>query len=357
MPDTWRLVDTGLASPARNIALNRALLEARAADEIASTLRFARSTRCALVAARHSPAQELDLDYCREQRIAQQRRLTGGPAVYVDERQLVWELYLHRRDVGSTTLHALGRRICHAAATAISALGVDARLRNRSEIEVDGRALGHGGFAIEGDAILFQGVLLLDTDPDTPFAVLRTPWSGAAAANAESGKRVTSLGRALGRKPDARSVKANLAEAFESEFGVEFRDADLGLSEHARCEAAMPAIDARDWLGHTAGAASEAPLLAAVHRAAAGALEVAVIYERAARTVRRAWFTGGTRFEPARLLPDLEAALCDVPLARVAARVEWFFGSRTIDAGGFSAADFVAGVKRAIRQPLLADNS
>ena len=39
MKPTWRVIDTGLRRAAENIALNRALLEARQADEIPSTLR------------------------------------------------------------------------------------------------------------------------------------------------------------------------------------------------------------------------------------------------------------------------------------------------------------------------------
>src|SRR5688572_19366687 len=99
MPDTWRLLDTGLASAGRNIALNRALLEARNADEIGSTLRFVRYAPCALLASGHSAAQELDTSACAADSLAVQRRITGGAAWYADERQLGWELYLHRRDV------------------------------------------------------------------------------------------------------------------------------------------------------------------------------------------------------------------------------------------------------------------
>ena len=358
MSENWRLVDTGLASPARNVALNRALLEARGAEEIASTLRFARATRCVLIAARDSAAQALDLDYCREHGIAQQRRITNGAPLYVDERQLTWELYLHRREVGAVSLHALGRRICHAAAAALSALGVDARLRDRCQIEIDGRVVAEGGFAVESEAILFQSRLTLDAAPESVLGVSRTPWSfDAAAITAAAAKRVTSLALALGRKPDAGAVKANLVEAFESEFGVEFREGDLGLSEHSRCEAALPAIESRDWLDCGSESAAEVPLLAASHRARSGELSAAVLYERATRTVRRAWFTAGCAFKPLRLHADLEAALCDVPLARVASRVESFFGSRTVDSGGCTPADFVAVVKRAVRQPLIADKS
>lgn len=356
MAEHWRYVDTGLASPVRNIALNRALLEARAADEIPSTLRFARSTPSVWLGARDSAAQALDLDYCRGRGIALARGITGGAATYVDERHLLWELYLHRRDVGGATLHALGRRICHAASAALSALGLDARLRGRSEIEIEGRTVAVGGFAVERDAILFQAVLRLGAEPATSLAVLRTPWSGDAAALASAAAtRLTDLAAALGRSPDVRAVKANFVEAFECEFGVELREGEPGLSEHARCEAALPAIESGDWLDHAARPAADAPLLSASLRAAAGTLTAAVVYERATRTLSRVWITGGCAFEPRRLCADLEAALCGVPLDRIASRVDAFFGSRPVDAGGYNAADFAEVVKRAARAPLLAE--
>jgi lipoate-protein ligase A len=358
MAENWRVVDTGLASPVRNIALNRALLEARAADEIPSTLRFARFTRCVLIGARHSRAQELDLEYCRQHAIALQRRITSGPACYVDERQLVWELYLHRRDLGDTNLHALGRRICHAAATALSAFGIDARIRERAQIEVDGRALASGGFAVDRDAILFQSMLTLDAQPACTLGVLRTPWSGDAESIAGAAtKRLTSLSLALGTAAEPRRVKQNLAEAFESEFDVEFRDADPGLSEHARCETAMAAIDTRAWIEHVAAPASDAPLLAATHGSGAAALAVALTYSRGTGTIRRVWITSPCPFTPARVGADFEAALTDVPLTGLERAVKGFFGSRVVDCGEHTPADFIAVLNRAVRQPVLAGNS
>jgi lipoate-protein ligase A len=357
MAENWRLLDTGLASPARNIALNRALLEARAADEIPSTLRFARFTRCVLIGASHSAAQELDLDYCRQHGIAVQRRITSGPACYVDERQLVWELYLHRRELRDTDLHALGRRICHAAATALSAFDIDARFRDRAQIEVQGRALASGGFAIERDAIVFQATLTLEAQPACTLGVLRTAWSGDAEATAgAAASRLTSLNLALGSAADAGCVKQNLTEAFESEFDVEFRDADLGLSEHVRCEAAMAAIDTRDWIEHVAAPVSDAPLHTATHGTGAGALAVALTYSRATGMIRQVWITSPCPFTPARLCADFEAALTNVPLTGLDRRVEEFFGSRPVDCGGYTSADFITVLTRAVRQPLLADN-
>ena len=120
MSEMWRVIDTGLRSAAQNIALNRALLEARQAEEIPSTLRFLRFTPSALLGYHQNTEQELNLDYCKANHIAVQRRITGGGAIYCDETQLGWELYLHQRDVGTFDMRAIAKRICHAAASAIS---------------------------------------------------------------------------------------------------------------------------------------------------------------------------------------------------------------------------------------------
>src|SRR2546421_8801501 len=134
MSAIWRLLDTGLALPARNIALNRALLEARGADEIPSTLRFARSTRCVVLGYLESAEQVLDVGFCRVHGIPIQRRLTSSPAAYLDERQLLWELYVHRRELGASELRTVVRRICHAAATALAAFRIDAHYRGPGDI-------------------------------------------------------------------------------------------------------------------------------------------------------------------------------------------------------------------------------
>src|SRR3989344_2422048 len=89
--DHWRVIDTGLRPAAQNIALNRALLEARQAEEIPSTLRFLRFTPSALLGYHQSADQEFNLEYCREHGITVQRRITGGGAIYFDETQIGWE--------------------------------------------------------------------------------------------------------------------------------------------------------------------------------------------------------------------------------------------------------------------------
>jgi lipoate-protein ligase A len=351
--ENWRLLDSGLASPARNIALNRALLEAREADESASTLRFARTTRCVLLGHDAVAAEALDLAYCGSERIAVQRRITGGPTCYLDERQLVWDLYLHRRDLPALDLRALAKRICHAAATGLSALGVDARFRSRSDIEVEGRTLASGGCAIDGNGVLFQAALYVDMDPGEAVRPLRMP-SGALGeeVRAATCARLTTLKQALGRAPDVRRVKQNLLEAFESEFDVEFREDDLNLAEQARYETALEQIDTVGWADHVSASTPSLHWVQARHETHAGTLRLAAGIDGRAQTIRQLRFLGTPHVTPARTIADLEAALHDIPLDRVLQRIEWFFASRDADLHGLTAPDFVSVVRRAIRQPL-----
>ena len=105
MPESsvvWRLIDTGLRPAAQNMAINRAMLDAHQQGAIPHTLRFLRFTPCALLGFHQSAEQELRTDYCAEHGIEIQRRITGGGAIYFDETQIGWELYLDKKTLGSS---------------------------------------------------------------------------------------------------------------------------------------------------------------------------------------------------------------------------------------------------------------
>ena len=353
----WRVIDTGLRPAAQNIALNRALLEARRAEEIPSTLRFLRFAPCALLGHHQSAEQEFNLDYCRANHVTVQRRITGGGASYCDEDQVGWELYLHRRDVGTTDMQAISRRICHAAATAISALGVDARYRPRNDIEVDGRKISGTGGAFDGDALLFQGTLLVDFDVEKMLRAQRiTADKLSDRTIAAARERVASLKELLGRKPDMALIRRYITEAFESEFDAEFSEGDLTLSEHARYQVALREVDTPDWVNLVARPVSAMPILEAAQRFAGGTLRASVIFDTTTQTIRQVWFSGDVFVNPRRTMADLEAALRDRSVDRLAPTVERFFASRPADMRSLAPADFITVVRLAVTQLLLAKN-
>jgi lipoate-protein ligase A len=350
----WRVVDTGLRPAAQNIAWNRALLEARQAEEIPSTLRFLRFKPCALLGYHQSVEQELNLGYCRAHGIEVQRRITGGGAIYFDEGQLGWELYLHRRDVGTGDMQAIARRICHAAAAAISALGVDAKFRPRNDIEVGGRKISGTGGAFDGDALLYQGTLLVEFDVARMLRVLRIPaekLSDKAIASARD--RVVSLAGLLGRAPPFEEIRRNIREAFEDEFGIAFDDAEPGLTEEARYRAALAEIDHPDWVHLVARPAADLPILDAMQKFEGGLLRASLTFDRSTGLIRQVWFTGDMFVNPPRAINDLEAALRDTAADRLEANVRAFFAGRSIDMLSLKPDDFITVVRLALGAPTI----
>jgi lipoate---protein ligase len=357
MSEMWRMIDTGLRPAAQNIALNRALLEARQAEEIPSTLRFLRFAPSALLGYHQSAEQELDLDYCGANNITIQRRITGGGAIYFDETQLGWELYLHRRELGTSDMQAIAKRICHAAAAAISALGVDARYRPRNDIEVDGKKISGTGGAFDGDALLYQGTLLIDFDVGKMLRVLRIPaekLSDKAIASAR--ERVASLKDLLGRRPDLALIRRNLTEAFESEFDVEFQESDLTLTEHRRYQTALAEIDTDDWIHLVRRPASDMPLYEAAQKFAGGVLRASLTYDRLTHRIKQVWFTGDIFVSPRRTVADLEAALHDTSVERFEHNVRVFFAGRQTDMLALTPDDFIAVIRLAVKQPIVASS-
>ena len=357
MSESWRVIDTGLRPAAQNIALDRALLEARRAEEIPSTLRFLRFAPSALLGYQQSAEQEFNLDYCKAHNIAIQRRITGGGAVYFDETQLGWELCLHQRDIGTSDMQAIAKRICHAAATAVSALGVDARFRPRNDIEVDGRKISGTGGAFDGDALLYQGALLIDFDIEAMLRVLRIPaekLSDKAIASAR--ERVASLKDLLGRRPDLALVKHNLTEAFESEFGVEFHEGDLTLTEYQRYRTALAEIETPDWINLVRRPASDMPVYESAQKIASGMLRASLTYDRLTHRIKQVWFAGDMFVNPRRAIADLEAALHDTPAERIEHNIRVFFAGRRVDMRSLTPEDFIAVVRLAVKQPIAASS-
>lgn len=354
MSEMWRVIDTGLRPAAQNIALNRALLEARQANEIPSTLRFLRFAPSALLGYHQSAEQELNLDYCKAHNIAIQRRITGGGATYTDDTQLDWELYLHQRDVGTWDMQAIAKRICHAAASAISALGVDARFRPRHDIEVDGRKISASCGVFDDNALLYQGVLLIDVDMSVMLRVLRAPAKLSEEATASARERVASLQDLLGYRPDSTLIKRYLTEAFESEFDIEFEEDDLTLTEHARYRTALAEIDTADWVHLVKRAVADTPIYEAAHKFSGGTLTASLIYDRPRHRVKQIRFSGDIRVSPRRTIADLEAALSDTSVERLEHNVNAFFAGHKVDMAALKADDFVAVIRLAVKQPIVA---
>ncbi|OBS10174.1 lipoate--protein ligase family protein [Acidihalobacter prosperus] len=346
----WRVIDTGLRRPAENFAINQALLSCHQAGKSPHTLRFLRFTPSALVGFHQNVEQELRIDYCQAQDIDIQRRLTGGGALYFDETQLGWELYLDKRTLGTADMGAIASRICTAAASGISSLGVDAHFRPRNDIEVDGRKISGTGGAFDGDSILYQGTLLIEFDVEKMLKVLRIPaekLSDKAISSAR--ERVVNLGELLGSAPSMSRVQQAMTEAFAQEFGVRFESAsEMNVCEQGAYADALAEIDSPEWVFQHNRPIDEAPMLESVYRSEGGLMRACVAVDRSRNHLKQVWITGDFFVSPNRLVLDLEAALKDTPITALEDNVNGFFAGTQTQMLRLTPGDFIKLIRLAV---------
>ncbi|MDH5256445.1 MAG: lipoate--protein ligase family protein [Gammaproteobacteria bacterium] len=361
---TWRMIDTGVRPAAQNMALNRAILEAHQEGKIPHTLRFLQFKPSALLGFHQSAEQELRIDYCKENNIDIQRRMTGGGAIYFDETQIGWELYLDKKALGTADMSAIAKKICEAAADGISRLGVDAKFRPRNDIEVDGKKVSGTGGAFDGDSILYQGTLLVDFDVEKMMKILRIPaekLSDKAISSARD--RVANLKDLLGEAPSMALVKKHISEAFAEAFDVEFEENDvltdlptdsltemLTKEEQELYEEALSEIDTDEWVYQLNSPASELPIAQGIYKCKGGLIRASISFDKQKNMIKQVWLTGDYFVTPRRTVNDLEATLKEIPADQMETKVNAFFEQTEAEMMMLEAADFIAAINLALDQ-------
>jgi len=344
MAGSFRVIDTGLRDGRFNIALDLAMLELRQAGTIPDSIRFIHFLPSALVGRHQELSTELDLDYCREHGISTGRRITGGGAIYLDERQLGWALVFGRGTLGGAALGEVARAICEAAASGLSRLGVDARFRPRNDIEVGGRKIsGTGGF-YDGDTLIYQGTVLVDLDPAAMLGALRVPRAKMAKRGLDSAaQRVVTLRELLGdATPSIAEVQAALLRGFEEQLGLRPEPGVLTAAEEALARKLHDSEIGRDeFVAEIDGPRGGGAVQIGVHTSAGGTITSYVRREGAGgRRIGQVLITGDFFVAPPRLVFDLESHLRGTEIDALGPAVDAFFAAHPVGALSVTAADF-----------------
>lgn len=121
--------------------------------------------------------QEVDLAACRELRIPVFRREVGGGAVYLDGRQIFFQLVLHRDNpLAAGDKPQFYRRLLQPVVDTYTDLGVPSRFKPVNDIVTEaGRKISGTGVAEIGDYLVLVGNLIADFDYETMTRILRVP--------------------------------------------------------------------------------------------------------------------------------------------------------------------------------------
>ena len=168
-----RVIDFGRVTPLRSQTLWHAVAFGVSAGQPA-TLSFARPSAPYVSLGYLRDAAEVDHEYCAEHGLPVYRRMVGGGPVYLDDRQLLFQICLPAHTVSPSRRDAL-RTLLEPAVTAFRAAGIGADLDDDGEIcRGDRKICGHGAGQIE-DAVVVCGNLIEAFDYTRATGVLALP--------------------------------------------------------------------------------------------------------------------------------------------------------------------------------------
>jgi lipoate-protein ligase A len=109
-------------------------------------------------------------------------------------------------------------------------LGVQAQFKPVNDILVSGRKISGSAQTRKWDVVLQHGTLMVDTDFEAMFDVLKPTRKGRGSDS------VTSLAQVLDKTPSMEKVKKALVDGFASEFDVEIIKGSLTRFEEKTIE-------------------------------------------------------------------------------------------------------------------------
>jgi lipoate-protein ligase A len=224
------------------MALDRVLLERRAAGLCRATLRLYSWSRPTVSLGRFQPASDVDDDACVRRGFDVVRRPTGGRGVLHDD-EVTYSVVAATSDGVPRGVAASYRLLSAALAEAYRSLGVPAELTPRSrgragagacymhatqaDLSLGAAKLSGSAQVWHGDAVLQHGSFVISRDVEAEADVLRMGEEGAK----ELASAAVTLEDALGTRPSRGEVAAAAVRGFEHALGVSFEPEELTTAE------------------------------------------------------------------------------------------------------------------------------
>jgi len=294
------------------------------------------------------PEQEVDLAMCQQHAIPVFRREVGGGAVYLDGEQLFYQLVIHKDNpLVPAGWEAFYRRFLQAPIDAYRALGIPAQYRPVNDIIANGRKISGNGAAEIGDYYILVGNLIVDFNYAMMARVLKVPdekFRDKVYHTLQD--NLSTVRRELGSAPPRDELWDLLAAKFAEVLGPLEVETTVDAAWRAEADTQGQRLLSDDWLyarerpqaGRKVTIRSGVQVWHKVFKAPGGLIRAtAEVQDGLLAAVS---LSGDFFFYPARLLPDLEAALAGVRVEQVEAAVARFYAEQQIESPGVTPADF-----------------
>jgi len=241
--EKWRVLIHGTGDAFTNMAIDEALLISGK-----PTLRLYRWKPSAIsIGYFQSMEEEVNLEECTRQGIDVVRRITGGGAVYHDERgEITYSLVCPQQMVPVRILDSY-RLICTSLAGGLGVLGIEAHHAGINDIVVNGKKISGSAQTRRYGNVLQHGTILISVDVKKMFSLLKVgPEKISDKGIASAEERVTSIEREVG-SVDERELMEALLKGFQDVMGLSFHEGALDTKEREMAEEVRKKYVSREW--------------------------------------------------------------------------------------------------------------
>jgi len=192
---------------------------------------------------------EIDRTHCREQRIPLLRRETGGGVVYLDNRQLFFQLILrHDNPLLPLPRHRFYKKFLQPAISVYRNLGIAAEFKPPADITAGGKKYSGNGSGDIGRCTAYVGNILLDFNFAAMSRALRVPnETYRRHLHRIMRAHIVTLADSLEHPVGHAALATVLIAGFEEQLGhLSSRDPDAELLETA--QRIGERLTSREWL-------------------------------------------------------------------------------------------------------------
>jgi lipoate-protein ligase A len=218
----FRLLKSGYHDCYYNMGLDEALLETVSSGQSLPVLRlYGWKPWAVSIGYFQGLEEEVDLEACRRCGADVVRRISGGGAVFHD-REITYSLImpLDHPLAGNSIIESY-EKLCSGIVAGLGLLGIEAAFAPINDILAGGRKVSGNAQTRRQGCVLQHGTVLLDTDAERMFSLLKVPQEKMKGKLIQDIKaRVTGLYSLLGREISFDEGAEALAQGFQKSLGL-----------------------------------------------------------------------------------------------------------------------------------------
>jgi lipoate-protein ligase A len=296
-------------------------------------------------------SQEIDLDFAKQNNIPVFRREVGGGAVYLDGKQLFFQLILNKDHTNIPQDKAgFYRTLLQPVIDTYRQFGVAAEYKPVNDIIANGRKVSGTGAAEIGDSLVLVGNFILDFNYEMMSKVLKVPDEKFRDKVFKTlSDNMSTFLRETGKIPDSEAVADDFAKRLEPLLGPMTKKTVMDPAVVRKADDLIKEMDTSEWLlgnDRRGGEIRQVKIredvyvVQAMRKTPGGLVRVSAVKQD--NTIEQVHISGDFFFYPAETLPELERSLQGIQLepGAVLSKLDNFYKVNRIESPGLTPVEF-----------------